>query len=853
MTKQKLSLKRLETFLETTCEDLRGNMDASEFKEYIIATMFLKRINDQFLVERDLREKVLKNKFQIAEPQIGYELDKNPKAYSYWIPENARWENLRNLHEEIGDHLNKALAAIEEHNLDKLEGVLTAVDFNRTIGKNNKRISDSDLRELIRKFNRISLKDEDLEFPDLMGAAYEYLIKYFADSAGKKGGEFYTPHEVVRLMVNLLEPNEDASIYDPTVGSGGMLIESKKYVENRYSSARNLTLYGQEKNGTTWSLCKMNMLFHGIYDADIRNNDTLSAPEHVEQGELMLYDHVIANPPFSQNYSWEDIEHKSRFHYRMPTKGKADFMFVQHMVAVLKNNGRMAVVMPHGVLFRGGEERNFRKWLIKKGFLEAVISLPPALFYGTGIEAAILIINKQDAINRDEVLFINANREYKEGKVQNKLRPEDIEKISYTYRKKLQIPKYSKKVSKTDLEAEDFNLNIRRYVDNSPPLEPHDVHAHLHGGIPNDEIKSLDIYFESYKGLLKQVFEPLKEGYAQFKTGIESKENIKPVIEESNEVAKTLESYNLQLNEFWKEILPDLHALPEKRNIFELNRKFSKTFAAKITKPNGHGEPVLDLYQSRGAFAAFWQSLDTDLKSVASSGWNAELIPENEILESQFPEVLKEQREKESRRDELEALFKEVNELEEGAWSEEEYEVWPKDELKEVKDRVKELKASQRALKREITNLNKRIEALKKSEEDTAVLENQKAQLQEKVDDYATDIEEQENRFGRHTELEKELRECRKIIKEIKDKKEALVDKARILITEEEAKELILERWHRTLHTTVEGYLHNHIRQMQQAVEKLWDKYTLPLSSILSEREEESLKLNQFLTELGYE
>ncbi|MCB9207722.1 MAG: SAM-dependent DNA methyltransferase, partial [Ignavibacteriales bacterium] len=396
MSKKKLSLKKLETFLENTAEDLRGNMDASEFKEYIIAMMFLKRINDQFDVERETRKKILTEKFKIKETELEYEVDKNTKAFNYWIPENARWKNIKDLNEEVGGSLTKAFAAIEDQNLDKLEGVLKSIDFNRTIGKNNKRISDADLRDLIRSFNKISLRDEDLEFPDLMGAAYEYLIKYFADSSGKKGGEFYTPNEVVRLMVNLLEPKEDASIYDPTVGSGGMLIESKKYVEARYGEerAKNLSLYGQEKNGTTWSLCKMNMLFHGIYDADIRNNDTLNIPEHIEKGELMLFDHVLANPPFSQNYNWDDIKHKERFHFRMPSKGKADFMFVQHMVAMLKNNGRMAVVMPHGVLFRSGEEKNFRKWLIDKGFLEAVISLPPALFYGTGIEAAILIINK---------------------------------------------------------------------------------------------------------------------------------------------------------------------------------------------------------------------------------------------------------------------------------------------------------------------------------------------------------------------------------------------------------------------------------------------------------------------------
>lgn len=590
------------------------------------------------------------------------------------------------------------------------------------------------------------------------------------------------------------------------------------------------------------------MLFHDILDAQIENGDTLIDPKHIEGAELKRFDIVIANPPFSQNYSTDSMKYKDRYLFWMPKKGKADFMFVQHMISVLKTTGRMAVIMPHGVLFRGGEERKMREWMIRKGYLEAIIGLPPALFYGTGIPASILIINRGGAESRKKILFINADREYKEGKVQNILRSEDIEKISYVYHNKHELEKYSRLVPLEELEKEEFNCNIRRYVDNIPPAEPHDVYAHLHGGIPAAEVEALADYWKNFAGIRGKLFLPVKDKYSQFVSAIESKENIKIFLDASTELKAKHEAFTRSLASWWKENLSELEALPEKQNVYDLYHKFSATISVRISALG-----ILDEFKSRGAFANYWNTLFTDLRSVSASGWNAELIPDEEILQSQFPEVLNELHNNEARRDELEAFFKEVNELEEGSWNEEDNEVFPKGELAEVKAGIKTLGGELKEIERDIKNKEKRIKALQKANEPYKAVENEIVTLTPKVGALKGQIAEEEKRIARHTELEAELKICKKIIKEIKEKKEKLVEEARRKIDDMEAKKLILARWERTLYATVEEYLAQYSRALRSSLQNLWEKYHQPLHSILKKRNEASVELAGYLKGLGYE
>ena len=602
-----MAIKKTELYssLWASADELRGGMDASEYKNYVLTLLFMKYVTDK------------------------YEDDPDGMIV---IPEGASFNDMVNLvgDKEIGDKINKIIAALAEAN--GLKNIIDNADFN----DNTKLGSDKEmvdrLSKLVRIFDGLDLGANTSEGDDLLGDAYEYLMRHFATESGKSKGQFYTPSEVSTIMPQVIgigeDSTQDMTVYDPTCGSGSLLLKAASFAPN------GLSIYGQEKEVATTALCRMNMILHSNETAEIAQGgqSTLAKPAFTTDNETKLktFDYVVANPPFSLKAWTSGMTFPDEFGrfdgFVEPPEKNGDYAFLLHMIKSLKSTGKAAVILPHGVLFRGNAEGTIRQKLIKKGYIKGIIGLPANLFYGTGIPAAIIVIDKEHASARKGIYMIDASKGFKKDGNKNRLREQDVHRIVDTFNKQLSTAKYARMVTLKEVEENDYNLNIPRYIDSSESEDIHDLFAHLNGGIPQADVDVLDEYWEVFSDLKDTLFKPSnKEGY--YDTSIVPSE-VKQVIIDAPEYA-TFKQSVIDTHLLWRGKHESmLYGLVKGCHPKSIIKDLSETLLGSFK-----GVKILikyDLYQLVMDYYA--EVMQDDLYLISQDGWEVgnvvrELVP----------------------------------------------------------------------------------------------------------------------------------------------------------------------------------------------------------------------------------
>ena len=486
-----MALKKSDLYssLWKSCDELRGGMDASQYKDYILTLLFVKYVTDKAKSDPD----------SLIE-----------------VPSGGSFDDILAVKgdKEIGDKINTIIGKLAEAN--KLQKVIDLADFNdeEKLGK-GKEMQDR-LTNLVTIFNDLDFRGSRAEGDDLLGDAYEYLMRHFATESGKSKGQFYTPAEVSRILAKVVgigpSTRQDQTVYDPACGSGSLLLKVAA------EAPRGITIYGQEKDNATWALSKMNMILHDNEDADIEKGDSLTSPQFLKGGDqLRTFDFVVMNPPFSTKAWSNGLENEyGRFDFGRPPAKNGDYAFLLHIIKSLKSTGKAAVILPHGVLFRGNAEGTIRQELLRRGYIRGVIGLPANLFYGTGIPACIVIIDKENAKARTGVFMIDASKGFMKDGPKNRLRSQDIHKIVDVFNKQTELSHYSRMVALSEVadSRNDYNLNIPRYIDSNAPEDIQDLRAHLHGGIPDRDLDLLSTYWGAFPSLRKSLFKPNRNGYS---------------------------------------------------------------------------------------------------------------------------------------------------------------------------------------------------------------------------------------------------------------------------------------------------------------------------------------------------
>lgn len=790
-----MPLKKSELYssIWKLCDELRGGMDASQYKDYVLVLLFVKYVSDKY---------------------------SGQKNAVFVVPKGGSFADMVALkgQKNIGDGMNVIISKLAEAN--ELKGVIDLTDFNddTKLGK-GKEMQDR-LSNLVAIFENpdLDFTKNRAEGDDLLGDAYEYLMRNFATESGKSKGQFYTPAEVSRIMAKVIgigaADKANQTIYDPTCGSGSLLLKAADEAKVKIS------IYGQEMDNATAALARMNMILHDNPEAEIWKDNTLSEPHYLEKnGQLKQFDYAVANPPFSTS-AWKsgfDAEHDlfGRFEDGMPPEKNGDYAFLQHLLRSLKSTGKGAIILPHGVLFRGGAEGVIRKNLISKGYIKGIIGLPANLFYGTGIPACIIVLDKENAAGRKGIFMINASQGFVKDGNKNRLRHQDLHKIVDVFTRQLDDdPKYARMVPLAEISdpKNDYNLNIPRYIDNSEEEDLQDIAAHLLGGIPNHDLDKLNAYWKVLPSLQVQLFEAgARAGYSQMKVDASQ---VKPTIFNHPEFSAFNQGITALFSTWMKRNKPLLSALEVGSHPKALIETLSEDLLTAFAPA-----PLIDQYDVYQTLMTYWsETMQDDVYMIAIDGWvaNPELIPAELIVRRYFSA---EQKGMETLSAEQEALTAQMDELNEEHGGEEGL-------LESAKS--EKGKVSKATIKSRLKDLIPNGDAAKDDKDEADLL-------------------------NRYLQLIEDAAEAGKKVKDAQKKLDELVAKKYTKLSVDEIKALVIEdKWFATLGAEIETETQNIASQFAGRIKELAERYTLPLPQLTKDVEILTKKVNAHLENMGF-
>ncbi|ANH83167.1 type I restriction-modification system subunit M [Niabella ginsenosidivorans] len=815
-----MAIKKSELYstIWASCDKLRGGMDASQYKDYVLVLLFIKYVSDKYA---------------------------GKKNAVITIPPGASFEDMVKLkgRKDIGDKINKKIIKpIAEEN--GLSGIIDVTDFNdeEKLGKSDEMVDK--LSGLISIFQNPNLdfSKNRADGDDILGDAYEYLMRHFATESGKSKGQFYTPAEVSRILAKILGINENnstrqTSAYDPTCGSGSLLLKIAD------EAGKDISLFGQEKDVATAGIAKMNMILHNNPTADIRKGQsTLSHPLFTSGNNLKQFDYAVSNPPFSSK-NWMDGFNPSddiyqRFTgYGIPPTKNGDYAFLLHIIKSLKSNGKGAVILPHGVLFRGGSEAMIRKALVEKGYIKGIIGLPANLFYGTGIPACIIMMDKENAEGRKGIFMIDASKGFVKDGNKNRLREQDIHKIVDVFNKQTPVYGYSRMIPLAEIRKNEFNLNIPRYIDSQETEDIQDIEAHLLGGIPNFDIDALQLYWDVYPSLRKELFKTSKRSNKYSELKVEAK-HIRVTIFGHPEFTGYANGINNLFNRWKQKSIPSLTAIKigdkPKKIIHELSEDLLATFS---------GKKLLDNYDIYQHLMTYWADvMQDDVYILVTDGWKAgngvendkkkktwegRLMPKNIIINEYFSNDKKAIEELELQRDEVARKIEEMDEEhtgEDGALSE------------VLNDKGKPTKAL----------IQKRIKTLEK-EENTLLVADEPEPV------YGEPEEDELNILINYLSL---LEQESALNKSIKTAETALDKRALIQypkLKEADIKHLVIEqKWMNTVQLEVQNEMDRISHRLAERIKELAERYETTLPQLSYETDELTHKVNAHLKKMGF-